>query len=282
MDDTDDLPETLVPIKATGSFTPLYCIHPISGSAYSYTQLIRLLDHEQPVYVFEAPGFDNDRRPVTSLEEMSSEYTAALREFRRDDPYYLLGWSMGGVVAFDIALRLTRLGAEVPLLILIDAAVPEKADLPVEKDMLHKFMHDLMAAADISEAGLGDIFAEFGDDAEPADLFERIARAGVLPTEVDAEFLQHRYAIFRGHLAALFGYAAGGTYHGPVTVIKAAESPLEYMHWETVASNVENHVLPGDHHSIWTGQGLANLTEIVRRRLTEVQAACPQKGASGD
>lgn len=264
-----DLPRTLVPIKPTGGRPPLYCVHPSSGSPYSYAGLVRSLHPEQPVYAFEAPGFDDDRPPATSLEALSSEYAAALREFRPEGPYCLLGWSMGGVVAFDMALRLTASGADVAALVVVDAPAPERAELPCEKDMLRKFLHDLMAAAGLPETRLPGLFAPLADDADPGSAFRRIEQAGIMPEEIDADFLGDRYTIFRAHVAALFGYAATGRYDGPVTLIRAAESPARYMDWGTVASDVDAHVVPGDHHSIWTGERLTVLTGIVQRRLDD-------------
>ena len=62
----DDL-ETLLPIRATGSRPPLYCVHPISGSAYAYTALGCLLASDQPVYGFESPGFEDGQMIFPSL-----------------------------------------------------------------------------------------------------------------------------------------------------------------------------------------------------------------------
>ena len=139
--------------------------------------------------------------------------------------------------------------------------------LPSTRGQLRKFLHDLFAAAGLSEAGLDDVFAGAPDDVEPGILLRRVERAGVLPEEVDAEFLTDRFAIFRAHLEALFGYAAPRRYDGSVTLIRAAASPERYMDWSTVAGDVETHVLDGDHHSIWTGERLTELAGIVQRRL---------------
>ncbi len=262
--------QTLVPIRTSGHRAPLYCVHPISGSAYGYTGLARSLHAEQPVYGFEAPGFDDSRRPATSVQDLSAEYVSVLREFRPRDPYYLLGWSMGGVVAFDMSLRLSSLGADVPLVVIVDAAVPARAPLPGEKSMLRRFIHDLMSvsgtsASEVSE--LDSIFARFPDDADPGRLLADTARSGVMPPEIDAEFLQYRYAVFRTHLRALFRYEIGAKYHGPVLLIKATGSAPEFMRWDTVATDVEEHTIRGDHHSIWTGDSLETLSGIIQRRL---------------
>jgi thioesterase domain-containing protein len=270
-----DVRDTLVPIRPSGARNPLYCVHPISGSAYSYGGLVRLLDPEVPVHAFEAPGFDNDQRPATVLEELSTAYVQALRDANAEGPYCLLGWSMGGVIAFDMALRLAADGAQVPALVLVDAPAPERTQLPSSTDQVRAFMHDLVAAAGIPAAGLSEIFERRDDEASPTSLLEQVERTGILPEELDLEFLLRRFSIFQAHLKALFSYAAPGLYDGPVTVIRADQSPYRYMDWHTVASDVETHDVPGDHHSIWTGDRLRALADIVQRRLDATLTGVP-------
>ena len=40
---------------------------------------------------------------------MADRYVQAMRELQPEGPYYLGGWSLGGVVAFEIARRLRAL-----------------------------------------------------------------------------------------------------------------------------------------------------------------------------
>ena len=274
----DDL-ETLLPIRATGSRPPLYCVHPISGSAYAYTALGRLLASDQPVYGFESPGFEDGRTPLTSLEALSAEYIKVLRRAGSSGSYLLLGWSMGGAIAFDMAQRLSASGADVPMLVLIDTAVPVRMELPVQKAMLRRFVIDMMGVSGTSPPGLDGIFREFRDDVAPAAVFEVLEGSRLLPPEIDAEFLQDRYSVFRAHIGALFGHDARGPYRGRVVVIKAAGTPPGSMRWSSVADDVEEHVLPGDHYSIWTGDSLRAMGGIVQRSLDA--AACESAGSVG-
>ena len=149
----DDV-EALLPIRTSGSRPPLYCVHPISGSAYPYAAIGQLLDSDQPVYGFESPGFEDGRTPLTSLEALSAEYVEVLGDVAPGGPYFLLGWSMGGAIAFDMAQRLSASGASVPLLVLIDTAVPAKMELPAQKAMLHRFVVDMIGVSGTSPAGL--------------------------------------------------------------------------------------------------------------------------------
>jgi thioesterase domain-containing protein len=261
----DSVVDTLVAIKPSGAKPPLHCVHAVSGSPYAYNGLARLLDKEQPVYGFEAPGFDNERTPVTSLRELAAEYVEALRS-AHSGPYCLFGWSMGGVIAFEMALRLTEAGEEVPLLVLVDAVTPLKEDMPDHADMTKSFLYDLMAAAAISRDTMDSVLA--GAGAEPEAAFGWIEQTGLLPEELDAEFLSERYAVFHAHIEASYGYETDEIYRGgPVLAIKAAGTPPDRMRWERFAANVEEHVIDADHHSIWLGERLIELSQVVQRRL---------------
>ncbi|MBM7774642.1 thioesterase domain-containing protein [Actinokineospora baliensis] len=267
----DPLPDTIVPMRETGTRTPLFCVHPVSGSAYSYLGLAGLLGDDQPVYGFEAPGYDDDRQPARTLGELSEYYVSLLDAHWPDQPVTLLGWSLGGVVAYDMAQRLAAAGVAVPALVLVDVKVPYRAPLPPEKAMLVKFLHDLTAVAhtstDAAPTSLADkldaIVETYPADADPAAVFDAVERAAVLPEEVDAELLLQRYRIFRAHVAALFDFEVRTPYHGPVIHIRAATSAGDQMRWERVAPALREYVVQGDHHSMWTGNGLSSIAGIV-------------------
>jgi thioesterase domain-containing protein len=61
----------------------------------------------------------------TEVEAMASDYVEAIRGFQPVGPYWLAGWSMGGVIAFEMARQLQQQGQEIGMLALIDTGVPE-------------------------------------------------------------------------------------------------------------------------------------------------------------
>lgn len=269
--DIDDLPDTIVPIRPAGSRPPLFCIHPVSGSAYLYLVLTDLLPADQPIYGIEASGYDDDQPPATSIPQMSAHYVSILREHWPHTPCYLLGWSLGGVVAIDMARRLTADGVEVPLVFMVDAEAPQRWDLPTERAMQYKFMHDLMAVADAGPPQLMSIFMPLPEDVDPTVSFGLVEESNILPPEVDAELLLQRYQIYRTHVAAIYNFEFDDVYPGPATHIRASETDPLYQKWGSVVSDLQEHTIVADHHSIWTGAALTELGAIVSSRLDEVQ-----------
>jgi thioesterase domain-containing protein len=260
--------DRIVPLQTEGTQPSLYCMHAVSGSAYSYVGLARLLGADQPVYGFEAPGFDNDRPPVRSLPALAAEYTATLREFQPEGEYQLLGWSLGGVLVFEMAKRLVAAGEKVSSIILVDAGLPEVQDLPPEREILRRYIRDMMGMSDESPAALEAIFNDWPDGVEPTLVFQAVEAAGILPEEIDGDLLANQYTVFRAHLEAFYSIEVSGTYNGPTVHILAAKSPMGDMRWGRLAPDLKEHIIPGTHHSIWTGDSVVVMSEIVRQSLS--------------
>lgn len=260
--------DRIVPLRAEGTRPPLFCVHAISGSAYSYQAMARLLDADQPVYGFEAPGFDNDRPPAVSLPDLVAEYTATLREFRPDGEYRLLGWSMGGQIAFEMARRLTAAGATVSALILVDSELPDPMPLPPERNILLRFIREMTEVSGQTPPALMALHDGWPEHVKPETAFEAIELAQTLPEEIDATLLAEQYAVFRAHFEGLCTFVSlSGAYHGRAVYIRAEQSQAWQPGWEEFLPNATHIVVPGTHHTVWTGQSLKMMSDIIQRTL---------------
>ncbi|HET8840619.1 MAG TPA: amino acid adenylation domain-containing protein, partial [Ktedonobacteraceae bacterium] len=117
-------PYSLVGLQTKGSKPPLILVHPASGNVRSYLRLVSFIKEGQPVYAFEESYLSSRWKPCDNVNEMAERYLVLLREFQPHGPYYLGGWSFGGLVAFEIARRLMRQGENVALLAMIDTYAP--------------------------------------------------------------------------------------------------------------------------------------------------------------
>jgi enterobactin synthetase component F len=117
----------MLPLKATGTASPLFCIHPVIGLSWAYSGLTRHLGSEQLLYGVQARGLsaeslsDDASALPQSIAEMASEYIEHLRQVQPKGPYKLLGWSLGGLLAHEIARRLEADGEEISYLAVLDA-----------------------------------------------------------------------------------------------------------------------------------------------------------------
>ena len=112
----------LVPIQSTGTRPPFFCVHPWAGVVYPYYELAAELGPDQPFYGLQAVGLY--QQPHTTIEAMADHYLTALRRVQPEPPYLLGGWSMGGLIAFEMAQQLQQAGEAVTLLALFDVPAP--------------------------------------------------------------------------------------------------------------------------------------------------------------
>jgi nonribosomal peptide synthetase DhbF len=60
---------------------------------------------------------DDLSRPVAKI---AAEHVESIRRVQPHGPYYLVGWSFGGYVAYDMAMQLRAAGEEVAFLGMLD------------------------------------------------------------------------------------------------------------------------------------------------------------------
>lgn len=114
----------VVPIKPSGSRPPFYCVHGVGGNILEYLDLAKYMEPDQPFYGIQAIGLSGKHPWHKTVEEMAAHYVKEMRDFQPEGPYYLGGSSFGGVVAFEMAKRLTDQGQDVRLLAFFDTHAP--------------------------------------------------------------------------------------------------------------------------------------------------------------
>ncbi len=101
----------------------LFCIHPSGGMVFSYGPLAQKMKEQAMVHgVMHRISTD---RSELSWRDMIDEYCQQIRDIQPVGPYRLMGWSLGGSIAWDIASHLERQGHQVSFLGLIDTTIPE-------------------------------------------------------------------------------------------------------------------------------------------------------------
>jgi acyl transferase domain-containing protein/thioesterase domain-containing protein/aryl carrier-like protein len=119
------VPRSLVEITRGGNRPPLFCVHGAGGNVLNFRDLSWGLHHDQPFFALQARGVDGATELHRSIEEMARAYVEEIRALRPHGPYFLAGYSGGGVVAFEMAQQLKALGEEVPLLVFFDTYHPQ-------------------------------------------------------------------------------------------------------------------------------------------------------------
>jgi thioesterase domain-containing protein len=112
--------DNFVEFHPCGNKPPLIIVHGQQANIY----IKGLIENDQPFYGYLHPGSDGEEICFTSVAQMAKAYLDQLLLHKPKGPYLLGGFSFGGILAFEMAVQLRKLGHEIPLLALIDTSSP--------------------------------------------------------------------------------------------------------------------------------------------------------------
>lgn len=111
----------LVLLKPGSKKPPVFIAHGLGGSVIDFFQPVKHLESDHPIYGMQARGIDGLEEPLDRIEDMAEFHLSAIRELQPHGPYALMGYSLGGLVALEMAQRLSVKGEQVALLAMMDA-----------------------------------------------------------------------------------------------------------------------------------------------------------------
>ena len=266
--------DPLVPIRSGGALSPLFLVHPIGGGILCYGELARHLGADQPVYGLQASNQFSGHRSVQSI---AREYVAAIRSLQEIGPYFLGGWSMGGVLAYEMAQQLGDQGQKVALLVLIDSFLfTPHEDVIDEVDLLFSFVEDLTASAGKQMPDLSrDDIPSAIDDCVRLSL-SWLKSAHVLPQGIALHRFYEMWRVYRSNYEALIRYEPR-QYANKITLLEAASNdgaqPTPFEVWQPLApAGIDCSILPGDHYTLLTHPAAAITGSTIQQCLNTAHA----------
>ncbi|MCL6573196.1 MAG: amino acid adenylation domain-containing protein [Bacillus sp. (in: Bacteria)] len=136
LNDQLDINSSLVPIQLQGNKPPLFCVHPKDGTVFSYRLLAKNLGIERPIYGLRYTNAKNDSK--ISINGLAAKYIAEIRRIQPIGPYFLLGFSLGGTIAYEMAQQLFQVGQEVSLLTIVDTRNIARNSYKIERGVPYK------------------------------------------------------------------------------------------------------------------------------------------------
>ncbi|MGW7256377.1 amino acid adenylation domain-containing protein [Streptomyces sp. NPDC054834] len=114
----------LVRLSHGSGTRPLFCVHGIGGDVLPFRALAEELGDDGPVLAFRAQGTDLGEKPRNDIRQMAAAYLFEMRKVQPSGPYRIAGWSLGGLVAYEIVRQLSFDGERTELLLLVDTYAP--------------------------------------------------------------------------------------------------------------------------------------------------------------
>jgi amino acid adenylation domain-containing protein len=280
----------LIAIQPSGDGHPFFCVHPAGGNVLCYAELARSLRPARPFFGLEAAGLGQDETIATSIEEIAAHYLDQLCAVQREGPYFLGGWSFGGVVAFELAQQLRRKGQSVALLAVFDTSLPRPlSEARVEVDLHGRRLLRFVRFLELFYGRSLDLSGTEFDGLSYADQLElvvaRARTADLLPPGFEIEQVRRLYRVFIANLEAFRAYKPQ-VYPGRITLFRATASlsadvaDPEFdrrdrtLGWEALSARpVEVIDVPGNHMTLLSRPNVAVLAEQLSRSLERAEAA---------
>ena len=111
----------LLQLKPGIEAPPIFLAHGLGGTAMDFFQLVKHIQTEHSIYGLQAKGADGVDEPFDRIEDLAQFHLDAIKEVQPQGPYYLIGFSLGGLVTLEIAQRLKEQEEEVALLGLLES-----------------------------------------------------------------------------------------------------------------------------------------------------------------
>jgi thioesterase domain-containing protein len=287
---------SLVEFQSSGSKPPLFFVHPGGGNVHSYYELARCLGSDRPFYAFQQPGLYKERALFTSIEDLAAYYIETMKTAQPEGPYFIGGWSFGGLVAFEMARQLFAQDQKVGQIMLLDSGAPismkeylgEEHEEPEEDEDEHKddatLLLELMGGLGLSEE---DLKPYEGDKR-----IEYVIKTGIgmdfFPPDVDIARARTYLELFRTNGRARRKYLPQ-VYQGSVTLFRpfrqltlppsdgtdSSERIARAIHdngWsELAAGGVRVIEVPGDHRTMVGNPQVETLALRIRECLDEAE-----------
>jgi len=211
-------------LKSGTEQPPVFIMHGLGGSIAEFFELIKHIRTPHPLYGLRAKGTDGAGAPLIRIEGMARFHLKSIRNLQPRGPYTLIGYSLGGVIAFEMARQLSATGEKVALLTMIDS-YPHTEALA-----LWKRIH--LIAAQLRYR-VSDLMRSSTDRTADVSLSHVKERA--------------RFSDFLAWTRYRPGF-----YNGKVAFVRAADSPYPdpVATWSHLVSEFEVETVPGDHHTI--------------------------------
>lgn len=252
----------LAELHPNGAGTPVFMIHPPGGIVVCYRELAASLSDDQPLFAIRSRGLHGDETLPETLGEMAAEYVRSIQQQQPTGPYVVGGWSLGGVIAFEVARQLIECGAQVAGLILMDSTVPERSDPDATSAGMEYGIE--LSLAELNQLSAGE---------QLPYLYEHAERLGVLdedtPKAVVQKVIEDLQRLFGHHVQLCQDYQLMPI-DVPMLLIRPRDVPGQVdarsdRGWGPWTREVSVCIVSGHHHSMVQSSGADEMAVHIER-----------------
>ncbi|MGF7039430.1 non-ribosomal peptide synthetase [Mucilaginibacter lappiensis] len=265
-DDKESVFISLVPIKPSGSKTPLYIIHGEGLNVLNFSELAACIDKEQPIYGLQAKGLNDADEPFESIPDIAAHYISEILRHNPEGPYILSGYSFGGYVAVEMNRQLGEMGKKVSMLIMFDTNAEKTEYKDWYKLLPKKVKRNIPKLLTFIKNSVTQPVSTFKNQSQQVSK-KRFKKES-------EKFYQQIGKIKEKHLVAFRKYQLG-PFDNKVYLFRAEicvhyVNDTKYLGWKNYArQGVEVLEVPGDHLSMLETPNVEKLAGILERTLDQ-------------
>ena len=241
----------LLLLKAGTGQPPIFIAHGLGDTVFSLFHLVDKIESTHPIYGMQSRGIDGVDDPFTSIEAMAQFHLDTIKKLQPHGPYFLIGYSLGGLVTLEIAQRLSAAGDRVALVALVDS-YPDKSHLSVLQHVLLSLRLAKRRAGALIGAP-GRTRPQIPEESGGNSTTRRMRDSAYLALR------RYRPQFYRGGIK--FVKAEISTYF--------PDNPIAV--WSHLAEKFEVETIPGDHLDLLTTQ-VEKLGSVLSRYLEEASS----------
>jgi thioesterase domain-containing protein/acyl carrier protein len=111
----------LVLLKNGTEEPPVFILPGLGGGPAEFFHLVKYVRFPRAIYGMQPKGMDGLEEPSERIENMAEFYLQAIQQIQHRGPYTLIGYSLGGLVALEMAQRLAASGEKMAMLVMLDS-----------------------------------------------------------------------------------------------------------------------------------------------------------------
>jgi thioesterase domain-containing protein len=223
------------------------------------------------VYAFEAPGLHEPDgrlgRRSSTIAGLAADYLTELRAVQPSGPYRLAGWSLGGMVAQQMAVALRSAGDEVALLALLDAVPGDVgAQVPDQAGLIWWFAHDLTSIGGRQLSLDQELLRALPAAEQLPRALDHLVAHGVVD-QADRGTIATRFAVFTDLVTAFLNHRPAPL-DRPTELLAAADGAVDPVpRWQAVGGELRVHRVAGDHYTMLQPPRLQPLAALLSQLL---------------
>jgi thioesterase domain-containing protein/acyl carrier protein len=253
-------PRSLMAIRPGSRPPVLVCIHPLSGDIEFYHELIDALPKSVPCVGLKSLGLDLRCEPHRDVPAMAAHYLDELTAKFDPSEIVVAGYSLGGLVAFEMACQMDERSTPLRGLMIIDTVAPQPYRPTPPTASLRMLVEDVL------QLGLDvDEIAALPADKMCAAILDAAERAGTLPVGYGQDRLQRMIEVVDSNYEAAARYQLR-TYRRPAHLVAAGtaeERDPNTAAWRSHCSaGLEVYDIGGSHANVLFGARAAEVAEV--------------------